>query len=46
LCLSSVNLSIMSVVTIRNRIFGLAKMNLLKQSTDESHEMSQLLNEN
>ena len=36
----------MSVVTIRNRIFGLAKMNLLKQLTDESHEISQLLNEN
>ena len=42
----SVNLSIMSVVTIRNRMFGLAKINLLKQSTDESHEISQLLNEN
>ena len=36
----------MSVVTIRNRMFGLAKMILLKQSTDESHEISQLLNEN
>ena len=44
--LISVNLSIMSVVTIRNRMFGLAKINLLKQSIDESHEISQLLNEN